>query len=129
MHNKVTLWTFYFSKMKNAEARHEFLEDAHVVDNFIVGDNMQNLKDYLLALIVEDVKLFVAVEQGSGKMSDSLIVIVVPTEKLGTKKRMSTVCRKEVTVKDNIECLTTFAPHNFPVKIVWIDDLENFLAQ
>ena len=53
--------------MKNVEARCEVLEDIHVMDNFMVRDEKQNLKDYLLALTAEDVIFFVAVEQGSRK--------------------------------------------------------------
>ena len=42
---------------------------------------------------------------------------------------MSVVYGKEVTVKDKIECLITFAPCDYPAKTVHTEDLENFLAQ
>ena len=56
-----------FNNVKNVEAKHEFLEDIHVIDDFMVGNEMQNVKYYLLASTVEDMRLFVAVEKGSGK--------------------------------------------------------------
>ena len=98
--NKLKLRTLYFNNVKNAEARHEVLEDTHAMDNFALVNETKNVKDYLLALIVEDMKLFSAFEQGSGEMSDSLIVIVVPKDKVAASNWMSALCRKEVKVKD-----------------------------
>ena len=114
--SKVKLGTLCFNNMKNAEARHEALEDIHVMDNFMVGNETQNVNDYLLALVAEDMTLFAAVEQGSRKMSTSLIVIVVPKAKLAARKWMFTICGKEVTATDKIERFTTFSPHDYPAK-------------
>ena len=77
---------------------------------------MQNVEDYLLGLAVNYRKLFTAVEKGSRKTSDSLLVMVVPKEKLAGRKWMSAVCGKEVTAQEKIECLTTFVPHDFHEK-------------
>ena len=51
--------------MKNVETRHEILEYVNVMDNFTVGNEIQNMKDYLLAFKVEDMRL--SIKQGSGK--------------------------------------------------------------
>ena len=72
------------------------------MDSFIVGNEIQNVKDHLLALRVEYMKLHVAIEKGSRKISDSLLVTVLPKEKLVARKWMSKMSRKEVTVKDKI---------------------------
>ena len=37
------------------------------MENFIVGDETHDVKDCLLTLAVDDMRLFVAVDQGSGK--------------------------------------------------------------
>ena len=97
--------------------------------NFIVRNKKHNVKDYLLTLIVDDMRLFLAVEQGSGKTSDSLLVIVAPKAKGEAKKWMSIACGKEVKVKYKVEYLTTFLPFDLPVKTECTEDLENFLAQ
>ena len=60
--NKAKLGTLHFNNKKNTEDRCEVLEDIDVMDKFIVGDETQNVKDYLLALIAEDMRLFAAVE-------------------------------------------------------------------
>ena len=62
---KWKLRTFHFNNVKNAKARYEVLEDVNVMDNFVLGYEMQNVKDYLLVFAVEDRNLFVANEQGS----------------------------------------------------------------
>ena len=38
--DKAKLETLYVNNMKNAEARYEVLEDIHVMDDFMVGDEM-----------------------------------------------------------------------------------------
>ena len=88
----------------------------NVMENFIVGDETHDVKDFLLTLIVDGMRLFVAVEQGRGKMIDSLLVIVAPKAKVVVKKWISTVCGKEVIAKDKLERLTTFAPHDLPTR-------------
>ena len=99
------------------------------MENFIAGDKMHKVKDYLLTLIVDDVRLFVAVEKGSEKMSDILLMMLAPKQKLVIRKWTSTVCGKEVIVKDKLDCLITFAPHDLTTKIEHTEYLENFLAQ
>ena len=80
--------------MKNIEARYELLEKLNVMENFIVDEELHNVKDYVLALIIDEMGLFVVLEQGSGKMRDSLLVIVLPKAKGLAKKWMFIVYRK-----------------------------------
>ena len=87
------------------------------------------MKHYLLALTVEEIRLFVAVGQDSRKMSDSLLVMGLPKEELVDMKCMSTVCGKEVTVKDKIENLATFASCDLPTKTEHTEYLETLFAQ
>ena len=82
---KVKLGTLHFNNMKNVEARYEVLENMNVLDNVMVGCETHNVKDYLLGLEVEDTRLFTAVEQGSGKMRDSMLVMVVPKAKVAAR--------------------------------------------
>ena len=63
---KVKLGTLHFIDMKNFQSRYEALEDVHVLGNFTVGNVMQNVKDCLLDLKVDDMRLLIAVEQGRG---------------------------------------------------------------
>ena len=82
------------------------------------------MKHYSLVLKEEHMRLFLVVEQSSGKMTDSLLVMVLPKAKLEARKWISAVLGKEVTAKDKIECLTTFAMCDFPVKTEHTEDLE-----
>ena len=50
------------------------------------------------------------------KMSNSVLVLVTPKEKVDAIKWTSTVHGKEVAVKDKVEHLKTFAPHDIPEK-------------
>ena len=52
-----------------------------MIENFIVGEELHNVKDFLLTLIVDEMRLFVTLEEGSGKMRDSLLVMVLLKEK------------------------------------------------
>ena len=52
--------------------------------------------------------------------------MVAPKEKITARKWMSTFCGKDVIEKEKFECLTTFAPHNLPVKTECAEDLEFF---
>ena len=74
-------------------------------------------------------KVFVVVEQGSRKKSNIVPVIVKSKAKEAAMKRMSTACGKEVIVKDKVENLTTFAPHDLTAKTEFTEDVESFLAQ
>ena len=60
------------------------------------------MNDYLSTLIVDDMRLVVAVKQGTRKIRDELLLIVVPKAKVSASKLMSTVCGKEVIVKDKL---------------------------
>ena len=62
--SKVKLGTLHFNNMKNVEARYEELENIVMMDNLTVGNLTQNMKDYLLDLKVDDMRLFTAIEQG-----------------------------------------------------------------
>ena len=46
--------------------------------------------------------MFVAIKQRSKKMINIVLVLVMPKEKLVAMNWMSTVCRKEVVVKDKV---------------------------
>ena len=62
-------------------------------------------------------------------MRDILLVIVAIKEKVTARKWKSTMCGKEVIVKDKLYKLKTFALRDLPQKTEHIEDLENFLAQ
>ena len=100
---KVKLGTLNFNNMKNVEERYDVSEDVHVMDDFAVGNEIQKVKDYLLSLTVEDMRLFVAVEQGSRKMSESVLVSVGPKAKAVARSWTSILHRKEATIKDKIK--------------------------
>ena len=56
-------------------------------------------------------------------MSGSLLVMA-RQKKLAARKWMSTLCGKEVTLKDKIEYLTAFTSYDFPAKTVCTKDLD-----
>ena len=60
--SKAKLATLHFNNMKDFEARHEVLEDAHMLENFKVVNTTQNVKEYLRYLKVNDMRLSIAVE-------------------------------------------------------------------
>ena len=112
--------------MKTVEKRYEALENINVMDNFTVGNVTQNVKEYLLGLKVDDMTLFIAAEQGGGKTIESVLVIVLPKAKVASRKWMHTEQGREVKVKDKIEYMTTFAPHESPAKKNAQKILKNF---
>ena len=79
--------------MKNVEARQEALEDAHVLDNFTVGNLSQNVKEYLLDLTVDDMRILTIHSHlmRRGETSQSVLAIVLSEAKTSDKKLMSTV--------------------------------------
>ena len=104
--SEVKLGTLYVNKMKNVEDRYKVLENMNVMENFIVGGENHNVIDHLLNLIVDDKRLFVAVDQGSSKMRDRLLVIVAPKSKVMARKWMSPVCGREAIEKEKLDYLT-----------------------
>ena len=67
-------------------SRYEALENIDLMENFTVGNETQNVKDYLLDLKVDDMTLFIAIEQGGWKMSESMLVMVLSKAKVATRK-------------------------------------------
>ena len=102
--------------MKNVEARYEELENIVMMDNLTVENLTQNVKCYLQDLKVDDMTLFIAVEQGGWKMSESVQVIVLKKAKVAARKWMHSEHGRDVKVKDKIECINTFAPYESPAK-------------
>ena len=76
--------------------------------------------------MVDDMRLFVAVKQGSRKMRDSMLVIVAPKAKVTARNLMSTAHRKEEISKYKVDYAATLAPHDLPTNTEYIEDLENF---
>jgi len=67
-------------------SRYEALENIDLMENFTVGNETQNVKDYLLDLKVDDMTLFIAIEQGGWKMSESMLVMVLSKAKVAARK-------------------------------------------
>ena len=61
-------------------------------------------------------RLLIAVAQGGSKICENMLVMVLPKDKVASRKWTSTVCGREVKVKDKIEYTTTFVPHEPPAK-------------
>ena len=57
-----------------------------MLDNLTLGNVTQNMKEYLLDLKVDGVTLFIAIEQGGEKMSESVLVIMLPEDKVASRK-------------------------------------------
>ena len=98
--SKVKLGSLHFNNTKNLEARYELSDDIQVMDKFIVRNETHNEKDYLLDLKLDNMRLFIATEQGGGKMSENVMVIVFPKAKVAAMKWISTMCGREIQVKD-----------------------------
>ena len=86
VYSKVRLGTLNFNNMKNVEARSKALDDIQVMDNFIVGNETHRIKDYLLYLKVDNMRIFIAVQQGGGKIIKSVMVMVLPKAKVAARK-------------------------------------------
>ena len=82
--------------MKNVEARYDLLDNIQVMDNFIVGNNTHNAKDYSLDLKADNMRLFISAEKGGGKMNDNVMAIVLPKAKVAARKWISIVYGREV---------------------------------
>ena len=67
-------------------SRYEALENIDLMENFTVGNETQNVKDYLLDLKVDEMTLFIAIEQGGWKMSESMLVMVLSKAKVAARK-------------------------------------------
>ena len=72
------------------------------MDNFTVGNVTQNLNEYLLDLKVDYMTLSIAAEQGGGKTSESVLVMVFPKAKVASRKWIHAEHGREVIVKDKI---------------------------
>ena len=100
-----------------------------MLGNFSVGHATQNVKYYLINLKVDGMRLFIAVEKGGGKMSESVIAMVFTKAKVASRKCMSIVRGREVKSKDKIEGIANFAPYESPTKKECAEDLEKFLTK
>jgi len=67
-------------------SRYEALENIDLMENFTVGNETQNVKGYLLDLKVDEMTLFIAIEQGGWKMSESMLVMVLSKAKVAARK-------------------------------------------
>ena len=56
--SETKLGSLHVSDVKNVEARYEALENMRVMENFIIGEETCNVKDYLLALKVDGKQCF-----------------------------------------------------------------------
>ena len=59
--SEVKIGTLHVCNMKNVEARYEVSENMNVMENFIAGDETHVVKDNLLNLIANDMRLFLKV--------------------------------------------------------------------
>ena len=73
--------------------------------------------------------MFVAADQGSGEMSNSVLVLVMPKAKVSPMKWISTVHGKEVVVKYQVKFLTIFSLCNIPAKTECAEDIDFFRSQ
>ena len=60
--SKIKLGTLNFNNMKTVKPMHGFLEKLNMMENFIVGKESHKVKDYLLTLIVDDIRTCASVE-------------------------------------------------------------------
>ena len=84
---KIRLGILYTNNLFNSDAKFEVLEGVNMID-IIKKKNDKDywLRDYLLEVKVDNVHLFIAVEQGGGKHSKDAIIIVAPHAKMLARK-------------------------------------------
>jgi len=68
------------------EAKFEVLEGLSVFDIVLIKIEKHWVCKYLLGLKIDNVRLFIAMEQGGGKHSKNVIVIVSPKAKMSVRK-------------------------------------------
>ena len=82
----IRLETLNLNNIRNMEKKYEILEVIDITNTVTIRKNNYQLKDYLLAIKVEKMNLFITIKQGEGKYSSDIIVIISPKVKIEVRK-------------------------------------------
>ena len=105
------LGTLHTNNLTNADVKYEILEDM-IIHNVIAKEKKELwMRDFLLRVKYEGVKLFTNTEYRGGKYSKDIIVIVNPCTKLITHKWIAQEYGKKVTIKRETEYKTSSSPY------------------
>ena len=97
---QIKLGILYSNNLRNIELEYEIFKDLDINNTVQVRGKEYNIKDYLLELEVDKVKLFIVVEQGGGKMSKYIMVVVSLKAKIIVRKWVSEIYRTVVKIKN-----------------------------
>ena len=82
------LKTLYSNNLKKVDAKFEVLIDVNVNNGVEVGKKYYQLEDYLLEVKIDSINLFTTTEQGAGKHSINIIIIMSLIYKYETCKQI-----------------------------------------
>jgi len=72
------MMSMYGNEMNNVKACYEILYNVGMDDEVVENNQCIKLDDYLINIVDNTDRLFLAVEQGSGRYENSVIVIINP---------------------------------------------------
>lgn len=123
----VRLGTLCTYNLTNVDAKYEVLEDMSMYDIIVKEKKELQIRDFLLGVKHEGVKLLTATESGGSKHSKDVIVIVNPHAKLIACKQIIQECRKKVTIKRETEYKTLFSLHKEIIETKYSIELKQFM--
>lgn len=99
------------NELINLPAKYETLKDVNVMDkHYMNADLNRNLRDDLLEVVYEGVRLFRIVEQGSSAYSNDIFVLFSPTVKPLVHKWLRQEYRTTFRVHNNVNHDTSLPP-------------------
>ena len=80
------LGILHLNELNNISVRFETLNNVQTDELAIINKEQAELQDILLQIKVNDMPLFIGVEQGSGKNQENVLLIITPKMKQDTRK-------------------------------------------
>ena len=121
------LAAMHSNDMLNPKARFETLYNTNLNDTVLYQGLEYKLKNLIRIVEVKDMKLFLAIEQGSGKKSKNTYVVINP--KIRNRARQQLVeDYPAVVFQSNIDNETSVDVEKFKTKKKYNDDIKEFLA-
>ena len=121
------LAAMHYNDVINIKSRYEILFDASVVDKVLFNGKEGILKEILLNVEDNEDRLFMAVEQGSGKGRNNIQVILNPGKKYKARKWLVEMY-PQITFSAPKGNKTSVKEEEFIHNVKLNDDLKEFLA-
>ena len=108
--SKLRLGMLHSNNMVNVEGKFKVLKKVNKNDVISIGKQKFWLRVFLLDVKVKGTRLFAAVEQGGGKYSDDIMIIVSSRAKIQARKWIAEQYSKIIEIYRNCEYKTSFSP-------------------